>query len=468
MRVVIAGLTDVGQRRERNEDRIWVQDDSRDPAGATLLIVADGMGGAAAGNIASREAVQEASRVFYEAADVVLPIADRLRRALEQANARVHQAGETNPSYSGMGSTMVAAAIHDGSLWVANVGDSRCYVIRDGTAIQITQDHSWVAEQFRAGRMSEEEASRHSNRNVITRVLGESPSVSVDLFEERSLEDGDAILLCSDGLSGVVDDGDIATIVQAFPPERAVRNLVALANDRGGPDNISVILASTSATEAGVEDEVITTILQLKPRRSRTRILAAGSAVVALVAVALIAGFFIIFVAGGDDADEQVLGAETPVLDTPARTATAAAPASAEPTASGSGDVRVATFLEGEYFCENDERAAIAYEVLPNGSLLAIVGYADEDEGISVTVQDVVECSALDNQDVVLHEDDVILVPIDSNSDNGGPAPQEGTNEEAEAATKTAEPDQTPLPTAREAPVATPDATPVPTLSDGT
>jgi protein phosphatase len=166
-----------------------------------------------------------------------------LREALEAANRVVHEQALGNPHLSGMGTTGVAALFPaDGVAFVANVGDSRAYRMRDGALQQITLDHSLVAEMQRRGLLTEEEALVHPRRNEVLRSLGVEPNVVVDLHQ-LELEPGDLFLLCSDGLCGVLRDPEIAEVVQHEPPEQAVRTLVDLANRRGGPDNITVQIA---------------------------------------------------------------------------------------------------------------------------------------------------------------------------------------------------------------------------------
>lgn len=141
-----------------------------------------------------------------------------------------------------MGTTCVAAVLRGATAYIANVGDSRGYLVRKGHVRQITQDHSWVAEQVRLGQMSEEEARCHGMRNIITRSLGPFPEVEVDIFVEP-VEEGDALVLCSDGLSGMVSDHEITSIVENFGPQESVYRLVECANEQGGIDNITAIVA---------------------------------------------------------------------------------------------------------------------------------------------------------------------------------------------------------------------------------
>jgi protein phosphatase len=200
------------------------------------------MGGHAAGEIASRLAVETLYQRYYEADGVALPPAIRLEHAVGAANLSVYEQAVSNHAQSGMGTTLVAAVLHDSRVLIANVGDSRAYLIRDGEAIQITHDHSWVAEQVKLGTITPDQAQNHAYRNLVTRCLGHRPGTQVDMFEHR-LRAGDTLLLCSDGLSGQVSDAKIAAVLTDQEPERGARALIDLANQQGGPDNITVVLA---------------------------------------------------------------------------------------------------------------------------------------------------------------------------------------------------------------------------------
>lgn len=174
-------------------------------------------------------------------ADTTHEVGTSLVRAFRAANQQLYAQAERDPTKGGMGTTLVAAVILGRKVYVANVGDSRAYLINKGGIIRITEDHSWVEEQVRAGLLSEEQARRHPHRNLVTRALGSKPAVEVDLFEGE-LTAGDTLLLCSDGLTGRVADHEIAAIVQEAQPSEAARRLVALANERGGNDNITVLI----------------------------------------------------------------------------------------------------------------------------------------------------------------------------------------------------------------------------------
>lgn len=220
------------------------------PRGA-LLIVADGMGGAAGGATASREAVSRVHRAFVERWDeerqrTPQQFARHLRRAAEEANAHLHQMARSEPSLDGMGTTLTAAGLLDDFVYMGQVGDSRGYLVRDGSIVQLTRDQSMVQELVDSGAMTQEQARRSSQRNVILQALGIQADVEVDVTFQQ-LREGDLLLLCSDGLSGVLEDHELAEYAERFRPLPALcEALVELANSRGGPDNITVVAARVS------------------------------------------------------------------------------------------------------------------------------------------------------------------------------------------------------------------------------
>ncbi|HWG84877.1 MAG TPA: Stp1/IreP family PP2C-type Ser/Thr phosphatase [Deinococcales bacterium] len=233
----LAGLTDTGRARSVNEDS-WTR---ADIGAVTLIVVADGMGGHQAGEVASGLAVQQIPKAYAEAAGD--PPA-RLARAFEVANRAVHEHSRRRPDARGMGTTVTAAVLDGPNLVIGHAGDSRAYLWREGALRQLTRDHSWVAERVRSGVLSEEEARTHRWRSVITNALGSFPRVRLDLFG-LTLQAGDTLLLCSDGLDAVLNDEEIAAVLERTAPqpaENAARELVRLANEGGGPDNITVAL----------------------------------------------------------------------------------------------------------------------------------------------------------------------------------------------------------------------------------
>ncbi len=219
--------SDVGRQRTGNEDNLFVQ--------VPLFVLADGMGGAQAGEVASEIAIQ----AFREA----LPAdQDGLVATIETANARVHDSSVQTPEYHGMGTTCTVAYVAEDDVLVGHVGDSRCYLLRDGELTRITVDHSLVGELVARGKVTEEEALAHPQRSVITRAVGPEPTVKVDA-DRVAARAGDVFLLCSDGLTDMVRDRDVQRILTAVQSlEQAGRNLIAAANAAGGRDNITVIL----------------------------------------------------------------------------------------------------------------------------------------------------------------------------------------------------------------------------------
>ncbi len=232
-------ITDIGKRRTSNQDFIYASDQAVGSL-SNLLVVADGMGGHNAGDFASRYTV-ETMVDYIENAKEKRPI-PLLGAAIHQANDFVIEKAKSDKSMEGMGTTVVAATLRDGYLYVANVGDSRLYLI-DHEIEQITRDHSLVEEMIRAGELQRKDARSHPDRNIITRAVGVRTPVKIDFFDVK-LEKGDKILLCSDGLTNMVEDEDILRIVKKSGSlEEAAKHLVNEANKNGGKDNISVVLA---------------------------------------------------------------------------------------------------------------------------------------------------------------------------------------------------------------------------------
>jgi len=239
--LVAAGCSQAGLQREVNEDHLATPEGVDAELLARrghLYVVADGMGGHAAGEQASALAVRTVMEAYYGHPSP--DPAQALTEAIRQANAALHRQAQ-HPETAGMGSTVVAALILGRDLYVAHVGDSRAYLIRGRTIRQITRDHSWVAEQVGAGLLSEEEARRHPQRNVVTRALGSGPEVEIDLSREK-LRPGDAVLLCSDGLTDGVRDEEIRQVVAGHDPPEAATQLVELASQRGGSDDVTALV----------------------------------------------------------------------------------------------------------------------------------------------------------------------------------------------------------------------------------
>ena len=241
-------LTDRGQVRKQNQDACSFRSfQLGDGTEVLAAVVCDGMGGAKAGNIASEMAVEifmeELQRGFfgYGSADV------QLLCAVKEANRRIHEKSVGDPDYEGMGTTLVAAVTDGNRVSVANVGDSRCYLVREGSIRQVTKDHSVVEDMVDRGEIERADAWKHPRRNYITRALGAEEEVDCDLFFEDLLP-GDVFLLCTDGLSGVVNPQEILfEIVYGGELETAAERMVSIAMDRGAPDNVTVLLFADDA-----------------------------------------------------------------------------------------------------------------------------------------------------------------------------------------------------------------------------
>lgn len=250
MRVTSCGITDVGMKRQNNEDNYLINDDLR------LFVVADGMGGHAGGEYASQIAVTTVEEVLLNIQDERAPegpddgeviTQEKLRYAIRLAGKRIYERAQENSDFHGMGTTALVLLIRDGRSFVAHVGDSRCYHFQDGRVAQVTEDHSWVNEQIKAGLISKENARTHKLRNIITRSLGYFDEVDIDT-QVRPIREGDAFLLCSDGLSNLVEEQELGAIVHGHAVQEAARRLVELANSRGGDDNITVVIARVDST----------------------------------------------------------------------------------------------------------------------------------------------------------------------------------------------------------------------------
>ncbi|MCE2458195.1 MAG: Stp1/IreP family PP2C-type Ser/Thr phosphatase [Dehalococcoidia bacterium] len=245
------GITDVGVLRSNNEDNFSVRLDEEAPLGDALLAVADGMGGHAAGEIASQISLD----LLIEALSKSTSLEERtLQAAVEQANDGVYRASSLGPNMQGMGTTLVAGLLVRSVLHICNVGDSRAYLLREGRLAQLTRDHSWVGDMVARGLLTPEQAAVHPRRSVLTRALGVADFVQVDVTRV-SLRQGDRILLCSDGLYGLVDEDTIATVLNRGSLRSAARELVRLANNAGGTDNVTVVVAQMNAAVEIVESE---------------------------------------------------------------------------------------------------------------------------------------------------------------------------------------------------------------------
>jgi protein phosphatase len=240
-------VTDTGRKRRHNEDSYVCE--------PPLFAVADGMGGAQAGEVASGLAASALREDRPEDASGE----DRVTALIQEANRRVYQRSSEDAAASGMGTTMTVALVEDGTVAFGHVGDSRAYMVRDGTLEQLTDDHSLVAELVRSGKLSPEEAEVHPQRSVITRALGTDPDVDVDTFSIQT-QPGDVFLICSDGLTSMIDEGLILEEVDRHRADlkAAASSLIAAANRGGGEDNITVVafeIVEEGAADAAAEGE---------------------------------------------------------------------------------------------------------------------------------------------------------------------------------------------------------------------
>ena len=228
--------TDPGLKRSENQDAVLARELVD---GSVVVAVADGVGGASGGELASAGAIE--CLLAELLANPGAAAADSLHRAVASANAAV-RAEAADRGFEGMATTLVAAVVCGGSAWVANVGDSRAYLYEAGTLRQLTQDHSWVTEQVQAGRLTEEEAETNAFRNVITRAVGVAETVEPDVSGPIPLPAGSLLLLCSDGLHRAVNGAGIAGALASGDPGGMADRLITLANEAGGPDNVSVVI----------------------------------------------------------------------------------------------------------------------------------------------------------------------------------------------------------------------------------
>lgn len=255
MRILLAGKSDVGRRRQKNEDSFLLSPELE------LMMVADGMGGHVGGELASKLCVETTQQILteldrdpestVEEGSEVKPgdFQSYLRYAISSASGRIFHKSHEEPALKGMGTTAVAALFRKNMVYIANVGDSRAYRIREGKIEQITEDHSLVGEQVKAGILSPEEAKSHRFKNIITRSVGFQEAVQADV-DIRTVQVGDRYLLCSDGLSNMLDDTDLCRVVSAnSDAEQACQQLIDLANERGGDDNITVVIAEVQVLD---------------------------------------------------------------------------------------------------------------------------------------------------------------------------------------------------------------------------
>jgi protein phosphatase len=238
-------ITDVGQKRNMNQDYVYTSDKSVGNL-PNLYVVADGMGGHNAGDFASKFTVQQLVKSI-DSNPETNPI-KIIRKSIEIANNELIQKSIENSELTGMGTTLVVATIVNDYIYVANIGDSRLYIINHEIK-QITKDHSLVEEMIRLGEIDRQDARNHPDKNIITRAIGAGEDIAVDFFEMK-LEVGDTILMCSDGLTNMIEDEEIQEIInQQSTPEQKAEKLVQIANKNGGKDNIAVIIIEPCVSE---------------------------------------------------------------------------------------------------------------------------------------------------------------------------------------------------------------------------
>jgi serine/threonine protein phosphatase PrpC len=246
LQLLVEGRTDKGLVRPNNEDNFYLNESTG------LLVVADGMGGHASGEVASKMAVDVIRDYFKNVQEGQAPIVGQYREdcseitnqigsAIRLANMAIYEAAKSDPKLKGMGTT-IAAVLHNGNrLSIAHVGDSRIYLVRAGDIEQLTDDHSFVSEQVKRELITKEEAQKSDMKNILTRAVGIAPDVEID-FDELTLADRDILILCSDGLSSMVSDDDILSAATSVNnPVEACEKLIDMANKNGGRDNITVI-----------------------------------------------------------------------------------------------------------------------------------------------------------------------------------------------------------------------------------
>ena len=300
--IEIGAATDRGMRRKMNEDSLATPPADL-PAEVLqrkgyLLIVADGIGGRKAGKTASDLAVRVVSHQYYS--DPSPDLGASLVNAVQVANAEVHRRAQ-EPAYERMGTTVVAAVLHQGNLFVASVGDSRVYRVGQVKIQQLTRDHSWVAEMVRSGDLTAEQARDHKQRHVLTRSIGRDPQVKVDL-NHCALDPGDQVLLCSDGVWELMENREIQAIMQSLPPQRAAEQMVQVANERGGPDNITALIVRPNVVVEPVRGTPQRSARQVTAeqpvlegeRPVRKRLIVGAAIVAALLLASILAAIFVI------------------------------------------------------------------------------------------------------------------------------------------------------------------------------
>ncbi len=286
--VEFAALSDIGFRRQNNEDSNTVLMAARSEVYQQfghLFLVADGMGGHAVGELASKIAADTVPLAFQKARPD--PFADALKHAIEEANTVIHNRGEKNSDFRKMGTTCTTLVLSPQGALVGHIGDSRCYRIRGRRIDQLTFDHSLQWELIRQGKQRREDILLQQPRNVITRCLGPEPDVEVDIEGPYPVAPGDIYLLCSDGLTGLLTDPEIGLIARYLPPVEACRLLVDLANLRGGTDNVTVVIARVGDLPEGLSESSVP-MLAVRPDRTSWGWFAAWCGWALLLAISIV------------------------------------------------------------------------------------------------------------------------------------------------------------------------------------
>jgi len=291
----IAARSDTGISRSQNQDYAYAGP-LPGAEGWSLLAVADGVGGHARGEWASQRTIELLASSLGSQLKDAEP-REAFANAVALANVAVNREAREQGA-AGAATTLVAAVCHEGQAWWANVGDSRLYLVSGGKPVQVSSDHSWVAEQVRAGAIAPEDARNHPRRNVVTRTVGFDAQVSAETGGPIPLSPGETLVLCSDGLHGPVDALEIARTVQGLDPELAAERLVQLANAAGGPDNITVVIGRMEAAAIpAMATRIVTDTLETpKARRRPWKLLiaiAAGVLVAGAAATAQVLGFLL-------------------------------------------------------------------------------------------------------------------------------------------------------------------------------
>lgn len=254
MQLQTSSLTDIGKIRENNEDSFLEFNVDNSNEKLLLLVVADGMGGHQAGEVASKTVVNSIEEYFKENdSNLEKNALDSLKNSIEIANRNVLQASSDREELRGMGSTCTAMLIFNNKTFLAHVGDSRAYLVRGKKITQLTKDHTLAEKMLDSGIISKEEAKTSPHRNMLIKAVGISDDIEVETYDPLTTGEGDVFLLCSDGLTEYIDEEEICSILTIYEPEEACKLLVNIANKRGGKDNITVQV--TKVVSSGVKDQ---------------------------------------------------------------------------------------------------------------------------------------------------------------------------------------------------------------------